>query len=63
MGFGVKWLPWILHRIPCAANVIRKINNNEYKRRQAALGLKVTTRAFGSGRRFPIVQGYDFSVK
>ncbi|MEI8388747.1 MAG: NAD+ synthase [bacterium] len=41
--------------------IIKKINNCEYKRRQAALGLKVTTKAFGVGRRFPIVQGYDFS--
>jgi NAD+ synthase (glutamine-hydrolysing) len=40
--------------------VIKKINSSEYKRRQAATGLKVTTKAFGVGRRFPIVQGYDF---
>ncbi len=41
-------------------DIVKKINNSEYKRRQAALGLKVTTKAFGVGRRFPIVQGYDF---
>jgi NAD+ synthase (glutamine-hydrolysing) len=34
--------------------VVRKIHANEYKRRQAAIGLKVTTRAFGTGRRMPI---------
>ena len=34
--------------------VIRMIYTNEYKRRQAAIGLKVTTRAFGTGRRMPI---------
>ena len=34
--------------------VVRMIQINEYKRRQAAIGLKVTTRAFGSGRRMPI---------
>jgi NAD+ synthetase len=34
--------------------VVRMIHRNEYKRRQAAPGLKVTTRAFGSGRRMPI---------
>jgi NAD+ synthase (glutamine-hydrolysing) len=34
--------------------VIRMIFVNEYKRRQAAIGLKVTTRAFGAGRRMPI---------
>jgi len=36
------------------AEVIRKINTSEYKRRQAAPGLKVTSRAFGFGRRMPI---------
>jgi len=34
--------------------LVRMIQANEYKRRQAAMGLKVTTRAFGSGRRMPI---------
>jgi NAD+ synthase (glutamine-hydrolysing) len=34
--------------------VLRMIYANEYKRRQAAPGLKVTTRAFGTGRRMPI---------
>jgi NAD+ synthase (glutamine-hydrolysing) len=34
--------------------VVRMIYANEYKRRQAAIGLKVTTRAFGTGRRMPI---------
>ncbi len=41
-------------------DMVKKINASEYKRRQAALGLKVTSRAFGTGRRFPVVQGYDF---
>jgi NAD+ synthetase len=34
--------------------VLQMIQRNEYKRRQAAPGLKVTTRAFGTGRRMPI---------
>lgn len=34
--------------------VVRTIDRNEYKRRQAAPGLKVTTKAFGVGRRMPI---------
>jgi len=38
--------------------VVRLIDINEYKRRQAAPGLKVTTRAFGMGRRIPIAQRY-----
>jgi NAD+ synthase (glutamine-hydrolysing) len=38
--------------------VIRLIDANEYKRRQAAPGLKITSKAFGVGRRFPIAQRY-----
>jgi NAD+ synthetase len=38
--------------------VIHLIDVNEYKRRQAAPGLKVTTKAFGMGRRFPIAQRF-----
>jgi NAD+ synthetase len=38
--------------------VIRLIVSSEYKRRQAAPGLKVTTKAFGVGRRIPIAQRY-----
>jgi NAD+ synthase (glutamine-hydrolysing) len=38
--------------------VVRLIDLNEYKRRQAAPGLKVTTKAFGMGRRIPIAQRY-----
>jgi NAD+ synthase (glutamine-hydrolysing) len=36
--------------------VVRLIDFSEYKRRQAAPGLKVTTRAFGVGRRQPVAQ-------
>jgi NAD+ synthetase len=36
--------------------VCRLIDRNEYKRQQLAVGLKVTTVAFGSGRRVPIAQ-------
>jgi NAD+ synthase (glutamine-hydrolysing) len=39
--------------------VIRLIDRSEYKRRQMAPGLKVTSRAFGFGRRMPIAQGYE----
>jgi NAD+ synthetase len=38
--------------------VVRLIDVNEYKRRQSAPGLKVTTKAFGVGRRIPIAQRY-----
>jgi NAD+ synthase (glutamine-hydrolysing) len=39
--------------------VIRSVNRNEYKRRQAAPGLKVTPKAFGIGRRMPIAAKYE----
>jgi NAD+ synthase (glutamine-hydrolysing) len=40
------------------ADVVRKVDLNEYKRKQAAPGLKITPLAFGVGRRIPIVQKY-----
>ncbi|HXI68965.1 MAG TPA: NAD+ synthase [Verrucomicrobiae bacterium] len=39
-------------------DVVNKINFSEYKRRQAAPGLKVSPRAFGMGRRIPIAQKF-----
>ncbi len=39
--------------------MVRLIDLNEYKRKQAAPGLKITGRAFGFGRRMPIAQRYD----
>lgn len=39
-------------------DIIRKVDLNEYKRKQAAPGLKLTPLAFGVGRRIPIVQRY-----
>ena len=38
--------------------VVRQVDQNEYKRNQAAPGLKVTAKAFGSGRRNPIAQKF-----
>ncbi|MCC6588180.1 MAG: NAD+ synthase [Bryobacterales bacterium] len=40
-------------------DIARKVDRNEYKRQQAAPGLKVTTKAFGIGRRFPIAQRFE----
>ncbi|MCG3148111.1 MAG: Glutamine-dependent NAD(+) synthetase [Verrucomicrobiae bacterium] len=39
-------------------DIVRKIDLNEYKRKQAAPVLRVTTKAFGIGRRVPIAQRY-----
>ncbi|MBW2620406.1 MAG: NAD+ synthase [Deltaproteobacteria bacterium] len=38
--------------------IIFKVDRNEHKRYQAAPGLKVTSKAFGYGRNYPLVQGY-----
>ncbi|MBN1578909.1 MAG: NAD+ synthase [Chitinispirillaceae bacterium] len=40
--------------------VTKAISRSEYKRRQAPIGLKVTPKAFGPGRRFPIAARYDW---
>ena len=40
-------------------NVIRMIERSEYKRQQAAPGLKITPKAFGVGRRYPIAQKWE----
>jgi NAD+ synthase (glutamine-hydrolysing) len=47
-GFGEKTVRWVQ----------RRVDLNEYKREQAAPGLKVTSRAFGMGRKMPIAQRY-----
>jgi NAD+ synthase (glutamine-hydrolysing) len=39
-------------------SIVTKVDRNEYKRQQAAPGLKVTTKAFGMGRRIPIAQKF-----
>ncbi len=47
-GFDEKVVRWVQNRVDL----------NEYKRQQAPPGLKVTSRAFGLGRRMPIAQRY-----
>ena len=44
--------PSVVHEL------IRRVDLNEYKRRQAAPGLKVTPKAFGDGRRYPIAKRF-----
>ncbi|HMB89836.1 MAG TPA: NAD+ synthase, partial [Rhodothermales bacterium] len=39
--------------------ILRQVDRNEYKRRQAPPGLRVTMKAFGIGRRLPIVMRWD----
>ena len=47
-GFDPEIVRWIQ----------RKVDMNEYKRRQAAPGLRVTSLAFGIGWRMPVAQRY-----
>ncbi|ABZ85331.1 nad+ synthetase [Heliomicrobium modesticaldum Ice1] len=47
-GFEAEMVRW----------VIKTVNRSEYKRRQAAPGLKVTSKAFGVGRRMPVAAKY-----
>jgi len=47
-GFESKTVEW----------VVRQIRRSEYKRRQAAPGIKVTSKAFGLGRRMPVAARY-----
>lgn len=47
-GFDVQVVDW----------VIKAVKKNEFKRRQAAPGLKVTSKAFGPGRRMPVAAKY-----
>jgi NAD+ synthase/NAD+ synthase (glutamine-hydrolysing) len=39
-------------------DIVRKVDRNEYKRQQAAPGLRITAKAFGMGRRFPIAHRF-----
>ncbi|WP_242344697.1 NAD+ synthase [Anaeromyxobacter terrae] len=48
------------HPEPTVRRVLRMVVASEYKRRQAAPVLKVSEKAFGEGRRFPIAHGYRY---
>lgn len=44
--------------VECVEKVIRMVDRSEYKRRQSPPGIKITRRAFGRDRRFPITNRY-----
>ena len=46
------------HDAGTVERIIRLVNLNEYKRRQAAPGIKVTSKAFGIGRRIPVAKRF-----
>jgi NAD+ synthase (glutamine-hydrolysing) len=43
---------------PVVERITRLVDRNEYKRRQAPPGIKITRRAYGRDRRYPIVNGF-----
>jgi len=47
------------YNLDLVRSIARKVDRNEYKRKQAPLGLKITSRAFGFGRPFPVAQKFD----
>lgn len=48
------------HSRALVGDIVKKVNRNEYKRRQAPPGLKITPKAFGRDRRLPITNRYNF---
>jgi NAD+ synthase (glutamine-hydrolysing) len=46
------------YRMADVNRAITLVDRNEYKRRQAPPGIKITPRAFGRDRRYPIASGY-----
>lgn len=49
-GFDCRTVLW----------TVQRIDQNEHKRKQAPQGLKVTSKAFGNGRRMPIAADYSY---
>ena len=49
--------------VDTVVRVVRMVDRNEYKRRQAAPGVRITPRAFGRDRRYPITSGYGADAK
>lgn len=57
-GFGPEEIVAAGFESKVVEDILRRVRLNEYKRKQAAMGLKVTSKAFGYGRRFPNVQNF-----
>ncbi|MBW2663474.1 MAG: NAD+ synthase [Deltaproteobacteria bacterium] len=55
---GVNELVEMGYERKLVEEIVHKVDQNEYKRRQAAPGLKVTSKAFGDGRRYPLAHRY-----
>ena len=57
-GLGVDDIVKLGEKRSVVRRIIRMVSNNEYKRRQSAPGVKITSLAFGKDRRFPITNLY-----
>ena len=55
---GVEEIIAVGHDPDTVRRMTRLVDRNEYKRRQAAPGVKITTKSFGRDRRLPITNGY-----
>jgi NAD+ synthase (glutamine-hydrolysing) len=58
-NLGFEDIVTLGHDPDVVRDVLKRIVTNEYKRRQAPPGLKVTTKAFGYGRRYPVARGKE----
>ena len=56
--YGYAEMVALGHNPAAVRQVIAFVDRNEYKRRQAPPGVKITPRAFGKDRRLPIINGY-----
>lgn len=50
------------HDPAVVSRVVAMVKRNEYKRRQAPPGVRISRRAFGRDRRYPITSGYDSTL-
>ena len=57
-GLGVDDIVKLGEKRSTVRKIIKMVNKNEYKRRQSAPGVKITSLAFGKDRRFPITNLY-----
>jgi len=57
-GYSAEQIIALGHAEQTVRWVVRTVDRNEYKRKQAAPGLRVTTKAFGVGRRMPLAARY-----
>jgi NAD+ synthase (glutamine-hydrolysing) len=55
---GVEEIVKIGYDKETVLRIIQMVDRSEYKRRQAAIALKISVKAFGEGRRIPVVQNY-----